>query len=391
MNGIDLNIGFMALVDSAPVIVAQELGFAKQEGLNLTLEKAPSWSTLRDMLALGRIEAAHMLAPVPIATSMGLSSGIKFDALAVLSVNGTVIGVSTDLAQRMRDNGYMFDFTDAENAGRALIAAATGKLRLGVPFPFSMHAELLYYWLNALGLPAPQSVEIHTVPPALMAEAIANGEIDAFCVGEPWGSIAVNNGVGELLIPGAAIWGFAPEKVLAARHDWVESEPELSKRLIRAVWRAGRWLDQPENHMTASEILARPQYVNVPAEVIDRALSGQIVINGRGDERHRDDFVVFHRGAAGFPWASQCAWIATQLASRLGLDRKSVGSSTRMIFRSDLYRAALVGEAADLPSASSKVEGLLNSRTPVSSESGKLYLEPGAFFDRRFFDPEKVE
>ena len=391
MNGIQLNVGFMALVDSAPIIIAQELGFAKQEGLELVLKKAPSWSTLRDMLVLGQIEAAQMLAPVPVAMSMGLGGATRLDALSILSTNGTVIGVSTALAEQMRANGYHFDFKNAESAGRALIAAATGKLRLGVPFPFSMHAELLYYWLNALGLPAPQSVEIHTVPPALMAEAIANGEIDAFCVGEPWGSIAVDNGVGELLIPGAAIWGFAPEKVLAARHEWVESEPELSSRLIRAIWRAGRWLDDPNNHLTASEILSRPEYINVPSEIIDRALSGHIVINGRGDERQLDNFVAFHRGAAGFPWASQASWIASQLATRLGLDKSAITKASNNIFRSDLYRIALSDESADLPTASSKVEGQLKTRTAVSSASGRLFLEADQFFDSRIFDPNTVD
>jgi len=220
MSATGLSVGFMPLVDAAPLIVAREMGFAREESIELELKRAPSWSGIRDMLAFGRVDAAHMLSPVPIALALGLGGGgAPLSAVSVLSVNGDAIGVSQAVANRLRDVGFAFDFADATAAGKALIAAAQGRLRIGVPFPFSMHAELLYYWLNALGLPAPQSVEIHTVPPPLMSDAIAAGDIDAFCVGEPWGSMAVENGLGELLLPGNAIWAFAPEKVLAVRTD----------------------------------------------------------------------------------------------------------------------------------------------------------------------------
>ncbi|MEE3099225.1 MAG: CmpA/NrtA family ABC transporter substrate-binding protein, partial [Pseudomonadota bacterium] len=215
-----VEVGFIPLVDCAPLVVAREMGFADEEGLDLSLRKANSWSAVRDRLALGALDAAHMLAPVPVAMSIGLGGRpAPLDALSVLSVNGDVVGVSPAVARRMRAGGAMPGFDDAEGVGRRLIGAVDGRLRLGVPFPFSMHAELLYYWLSALGLPAPQSVDIRTVPPSLMADAMQAGEIDAFCVGEPWGSIAVENGVGTLLLPGSAIWRFAPEKVLAVRSD----------------------------------------------------------------------------------------------------------------------------------------------------------------------------
>ena len=382
-----LQIGFIALVDAAPLIVAQELGFAAQEGLALTLTRAPSWSTLREMLAVGQIDAAHMLAPVPVATALGVGGvATRIDALAVLSVNGTMIGVSAALAERLRGRGYAFDFADATVAGRALIAAANGPLRIGVPFPFSMHAELIHYWLAALGEPMP-GISIHTVPPPLMAQALAAGEIDAFCVGEPWGSVAVEAGVGALLLPGTAIWAFAPEKVLAVRTDWAAGQPDLTARLIRAVWQAGKWLDDAQNHITAAEILARPAYLDVAAEIIERALSGRFVISDRGEERQTASFIAFHHGAAGFPWRSQAAWIGSQLAGRLGLDPATAAAAARAAFRSDLYRQALRGAGADLPGASEKAEGAVRHPLAVASESGKLFLRPDPFFDGRIFDP----
>ena len=381
---IALSIGFMPLVDAAPLIAASEMGFAREEGLDLRLERAPSWSTLRDMLAFGGVEAAHMLSPVPVAMALGLGGvSVPLSAVSVLAVNGDVIGVSRALAERMRAQGFGFDFSDAVAARAALRAAAGAGLRIGVPFPFSMHAELLHYWLSEPGAPA---IDIRTVPPPLMAEAIAAGEIDAFCVGEPWGSIAVETGVGELLLPGAAIWAFAPGKVLAVRSDWAASEEETLGRLMRAVWRAGRWLDRPGSRTTAAEILARREHLNLPAEVIDRALSGRLTISSRGDARRVEGFVEFHAGAASFPWRSQAAWIARRLAKRAGQDPQAATARARGVFRTDLYRRLLAGTGAEMPGASEKLEGTIEADTPAASESGRLVLRRDRFFDGRVFD-----
>lgn len=392
MKHTNLSIGFIPLVDAAPLIVAQEMGFAAEEGLRLNLRSAPSWSSLRDMLSFGQVDAAHMLSPVPVATAMGLGgSGVALEAVSVLSVNGNVVGVSSELAQKLHDVGHDFAFNNAEQAGRALIKAQSAQLRIGVPFPFSMHAELLYYWLTALGLPAPQSVDIRTVPPSLMADAIKAGEIDAFCVGEPWGSIAVENGVGSLLLPGNEIWRFAPEKVLATRAGWSEEEPGLSARLIRAIWRAGRWLSDPDSRVLAAELLSRADYLNLPLEVVDRALSGSFAISPMGDQRNVKGFVEFHKGVATFPWRSQAQWIAYQLASRTGLDRAEAMQNAKSVFRSDLHRNALAETGAEMPGASAKIEGAIDRITAVASESGRLFLQPDRFFDRRFFDPDAPE
>lgn len=388
MNGLPLKAGFIPLVDAAPLIAAHEIGFAEEEGLVLDLRKAPSWSTLRDMLALGQIEAAHMLSPVPVAAALGLGGvSARLEAISVLSVNGNVVGVSQALAERMRGAGYRFDFSDARAAGAALIAAANGRLRIGVPFPFSMHAELLYYWLGAMGLPAPQSLDVRTVPPPLMAKAMAADEIDAFCVGEPWGSIAVENGVGSLLLPGSAIWQFSPEKVLAVRNDWARDNQDMAGRLIRALWRAGRWLESTGNRELIADILSRKEYLNVSSEILERALTGQFVISTKGERRRRDGFVTFHDGAAGFPWRSQAAWIAHRLAERTGMDREAATKAAKEVFRTDLYRDALSGQIADLPGASEKLEGSIDAPTEVASASGTLILHPDSFFDRRVFDP----
>jgi ABC-type nitrate/sulfonate/bicarbonate transport system substrate-binding protein len=380
-----LRLGYVPLLDAAPLIIAEALGFAEEEGLSLDLHTAPSWAALRDMLAVGQVDAAQMLAPVPLAMALGLGRGpVRFEALCVLNLNGNVIGVSNALAAQMAGAGYGFDFTDARAAGRALLAAAP-LLRIGVPYAFSMHRELLLYWLAASGAVAGQ-LDFRTVPPPLMAEALRAGEIDLFCVGEPWGSVAVENGSGTLLLPTSALWARAPEKVLAVRAGWAEAEPALAGPLLRALWRAGRWLSQPENRLIAAELLTAQGRIEVSAEVVERALSGRIITAPDGREQHTPHLIEFFDGAAGFPWRSQAAWIGASLAARHGLDVAQASIAAADVFRSDLYRAHLRPAGAVLPGASEKLEGALATPTAVPAERGQLILPADRFFDARIFD-----
>lgn len=388
MSGRRIECGFIPLVDSAPLVIAKELGFAAAEGLDLVLSREASWSSVRDKLAFGRLDAAHMLAPVPIAMSMGIGGmPLGLDAVAVLSVNGNVVGVSNALAEKMRATLESAAFDDATTIGQALIAACDKPLSIGVPFPFSMHAELLYYWLSSLGLQAPQELSVHSIPPPNMADAISSGEIDAFCVGEPWGSIAVERGVAELVLPTCAIWRFAPEKVLAVRSGWAERETEMATSLMRAIWAAARWLSDPAHKMSAAEILSGEQYLNIPSEIVERTMEGRLIVSKSGKERRVDRFIEFFDGAATFPWRSQAAWIATRMAERMGIEREEAVATARACFRPDLYRANLNSIGADMPGASEKLEGTLVRRTPVASSTGEMFLGPDFFFDGRTFDP----
>lgn len=343
--------GYVPLTDCAPLVIAREMGFARDEGLDLDLRAAPSWSSLRDMLVFGQTDAAHMLSVLPVAGALGLG-GLRtpLDVLSVLSANGTVIGVSRRVAASLRECGHRFDFADAAAAGRALIALGR-PLRLGIPFPFSMHAELVYFWLGALGLATPQALDVRTVPPPLMAEAMGAAQIDAFCVGEPWGSEAVEAGTAELLLPGAAIWAFAPEKVLAVRGGWADAHPDTAGRLMRAVWRAGDWLSNPHNRITMTEILARSEYLDVAPEMLDRLPSGRLVIAPSGEQRGVAQGLVFGGGAANFPWRSQGAWIADRLARRNGHDAGAAMQAGAAVFRSDLYACHLAPAGARVPPA----------------------------------------
>lgn len=383
MNHRLLNCGYVPLVDSAPLIIAQTLGFADEEGIGLNLLRQPSWAALRDLLALGHLDAAHMLAPMPIAMSLGLSGPqVQIDALMVLSVNGTVIGASRALAGQMRAVGWQGGFLDALSTRQAVLAACDRPLRVGVPFPFSMHRLLFSYWVGS----DINRFELVTTPPHLMAAAVAAGDLDLFCVGEPWGSVAVESGTAELILPGAMIWQFAPEKVLAARRDYVQAQPEAIGALMRAMYRAAQWLDRAENHGLAAEILARSEYLDLPDEAIDRALTEEILPVLGGDPVAVPNFLRFSRGGANFPWRSQAAWIGTQIAKLHGLDPRDTAKAAAACFRPDCFRTHMAKIGADLPGASAKLEGAMPHKTAVASTRGQLILEPDAFFDGETFE-----
>ena len=359
-----VKLGFIPLVDAGPLIIARELGFAEEERLQIDLIAARSWSRLRDMLVFEQVEAAHMLSAVPVSTALGLGgAAARLEALMVLSMGGEMIGLSRGLAAEIRAAGPYPAFTDAPAAAAALSAARPGGLRIGVPFVFSMHAELLHLWLGAL-----PGLRLLTVPPSQMAEALAAGEIEAFCVGEPWGSFCVEQGAGELLLPGSAIWGRAPEKVLAVRAGWAEAHPETAGRLMRALWRACRWLGDPGNRMTASEILAREAYLDVSADLIERALSGNIITRPEGDAARADNFVLFHEYGVNYPWPEQADWIGRGLAQRVGLPA-ATAQAARAAFRGDLYALHMAGTGAEIPGSTatdSPGSGTAEAGTPFA-------------------------
>ncbi len=389
MSLTSLRLGYVPLTDAAPLIVAAELGFAAEEGLSLDLIRLQSWAQSRDMLGMGGIDAAHMLVPLPIAQALGLGPAYpRFELAMVLSVGGQAIAVSAALAEAMRAAGHGFGFGDPIAARQALASVVPGLLRVGVPFPFSTQAELVRRWLGGSDLA--NRMSIHTVPPPLMADALATGEVDAFCVGEPWASYAVERGVGALVLAGRSIWGSPPEKGLVLTRDFAEGRPEETGRLMRAVWRACRWLDVPENRTTAAELLSRPEYLNLPPELSERGLMDRLHVSALGEVRQYPGFIRFHSGAANFPWRSLAALFARRIAELHGLDEAAAMAEAVACFRTDLYRQHLRSAGADLPGASARIEGAMAHPTAVASEKGQMILGSDAFFDGETFEPPFV-
>ncbi|MGR3542647.1 MAG: ABC transporter substrate-binding protein [Hasllibacter sp.] len=367
--------GYVPLVDAAPVLVARALGFDADEGLRIEPSAQPSWAALRDLLALGHLEAAHILSPVPVAMRMGLG-GMEgaLDVLALLSVNGNTVGVSAGRSAAVRAEGWAGFDGDAAAAAPLLEG-----LRIGVPFAISTHALLLRYLMERTGRPAP---DLRAVPPPRMADALDAGEIDAFCVGEPWGSAAVDAGLAEIVLTGRDIWAAAPEKALAVPGG---ADPGLSAALIRALVRAGDWLARPANLTLAGEILTSGA-LTLPQPTVERALAGRIVPRRGAAPVAVPGLLRLGGGAAQFPWRSQGAWIGRRLALAHGGDPAAATRTGAAVFRSDLHRAALAGSGADLPSAGAKLEGALERAEPVASAGGRLAIGPDRFFDGAIFD-----
>ena len=384
-----ITCGFIPLVDVATLAAAKEIGFAAEEGLDLELQRENSWSNIRDKLALGLIDAAHMLAPMPIAMSLGLSR-LHSQVITpfVLSVNGNVVGVSRRLARRIETQRGSAFFDDPVQAGASLKSALEGRpLRVGVPWTFSMHALLVQYWLGRCGFDLGRDVTMTISPPAFMAETLAADEIDLFCGGEPWGSFAVENEVAELLLTGASIWSFAPEKTLGLPIKLVEERGDAVDALLRACWRAAQWASAPEHREPLAELLSAPGYLDQPAELIERSLRGVLTVSTQGEIRRTPRLLELFDGAAPFPWRSQAAWIADRYAAEHRLSHEDKANA-ESVFRPDLLRRALGPIYADLPSSSSKIEGSMSAPTEASSVFGTLTLGPDAFFDGAVFDPE---
>ncbi|MCU0832539.1 MAG: ABC transporter substrate-binding protein [Rhizobiaceae bacterium] len=397
MSGLhEISAAFLPLTDSAVLVAAAALGFAEAEGLRLALNRETSWANVRDRMAVGHFDVAHMLAPMPIAFNLGLCP-LKADVIApmALGLGGNAVTVSVMLHDAMQQASE-HRFSDAAAAGAALRhvvrarkAQGQPRLALAVVHPHSVHNLELRYWLAASGIAPDRDVEIVIVPPPLMADALAAGRIDGFCVGEPWNSVAVARGQGRIATVKAAIWRSSPEKVLGVRKDWAEAAPERLAALIRALYRAAQWCGDPAHHEELAALLARPEHVGVDVSLIRKGLDGRILALSGDAVPH---FFEPFGGAATFPWQSHALWLYSQMV-RWGMVSHGADNAAiaRRSYRPDLYRAALRPLGAALPGANAKVEGALTEPTSVGASGGQLVLGPDGFFDGTVFDPDLID
>jgi ABC-type nitrate/sulfonate/bicarbonate transport system substrate-binding protein len=391
-----LTIGFLPLVDACLPILASEHGFAAEEGLKLDFVRDVSWATVLDRLLYGHSDAAHLLAPLAIATTLGRGRPPQpLAAPFVLGLNGNAITLSPELARAVgAPDGSL---GDPRMIGEALAVearrrTATGaRLRFGVVHRYSSHNYMLRYWLAACGVAPDVDVEISTVAPPFVADALESGEIDGTCVGEPWNSVSVERGVGRIVLTTAQVWRRGVEKVLAMRQSRLDERRDAVEALIRAMRKAGTHFVDPANWQENAEILAGPRYLDASATLILRAISDRLVLDHGAAPIHYPDFMFQHREAANFPWNSQAAWLYTQMVRWDGLPfRQADAATAASVFRPDVYRSALAETGDVLPGASSKVEGSLDAKTAVSSQQGTMVLEGNRFFDGRTFDPDDL-
>ncbi|WP_167531304.1 MULTISPECIES: CmpA/NrtA family ABC transporter substrate-binding protein [unclassified Mesorhizobium] len=393
-----ITAGFMPLFDSAVLVAAGELGFAAREGIDLALHRETSWANIRDRIAIGHFDLAHMLGPMPLACNLGLTPLASETIVPFsLGLGGNCVTISNAVWAGMAAHGAVPDL-DPARAGAALGAfirerAAAGReaLRFAVVHPHSGHNYELRYWLAACGIDPERQIEIVIVPPPFMADALATGRIDGYCVGEPWNSAAVAAGTGHIVTVKALLWRNSPEKVIGARKAWAEQNPEALAALLRALHHSARWCQDPANRAELAALMAQPGFLGQEAAVQMPILTGHLQLGG-GAQRAVEDFFVPFDKAANFPWKSHALWFYTQMVrwGHVAHTPENLAIA-RDCYRPDLYRSALKPLGVALPGANAKVEGALKVATPVGSAGASLVLGPDGFFNGQIFDPDEID
>lgn len=391
-----LTVGFIPLTDCAPIVIAQELGYFGVEGLNVALSREASWATLRDKVTLGILDAAHMLAPVPLAATLGLSGFARPMVTALsLGINGNAITVSNTLFSRMLEADFNAA-VDPANSSVALKKVIDTDRREGrepmtfaMVFPFSMHNYELRYWLACGGIDPDRDVKLVVVPPPQMVANLRAGTIDGCCVGEPWNLLASAEKVGRTVITGSRIWSGKPEKVLAVSREWADRNPLTHRALLRALIRAARWLDDPLNSPHAAAILAAPGNIGVDADLIAASLpQATAAPNREGVGGRMINPSCFFASAATFPWRSQAMWIITQMMRWGQLQAKAdIAALAASVYDVDLYRAVAGELGIALPTIDTRIEGAHRQAWVLEAATQPIAMGSDRFIDARQFDP----
>ena len=340
-----IKVGFIPIIDCAPIVLAEELGAYERQGLEVEIRREVSWANVRDKLALGKLDASHILAPLPLALTLGIDSvSVPVVNAMTLQVNGNALTLSNGLWREMEDAAPELVKAGRPLDARAIAAvvarrAASGAkpLVLASVFPYSPQNYMTRLWLSSAGIDPDRDVRMAVVPPPHTVAYLSGGAIDGYCVGEPWNQQSEALGIGRIAITGPDIWRGMPEKVLGCTESWAANNPNTLRALIRALIEACLWLDEPANRPEAARILSSPRYLNMPAEVMSRTLD-------------LPGFHVFQRNAANFPWRSHADWFLAQMMrwkqAPADTDIKAVADR---VYRTDIYRAAAREMGVDCP------------------------------------------
>ena len=361
----DLKFGFIKLTDMAPLAIAYEKGYFEDEGLYVSLEAQANWKVLLDRVIDGELDGAHMLAGQPLGATIGFGTRADIITAFSMDLNGNAITVSNDIWRQMKPhvplgaNGKPAHPIKADYLKPVVdqYRAAGKPFNMGMVFPVSTHNYELRYWLAAGGIhPGYYSgtditgqidadVLLSVTPPPQMPATLEAGTIYGYCVGEPWNQQAVFKGIGVPLITDYEIWKDNPEKVFGVSAAWAEKYPNTHRAVIKALIRAGRWLDENNNanRAEAVEILARSEYVGADYAVIANSMTGAFEYE-KGDKRSLPDFNVFYRYFATYPYYSDAIWYLTQMRRWGQISEQKPDSwyhqIARKVYRPDIYLAA---------------------------------------------------
>ncbi|MBU2327108.1 MAG: ABC transporter substrate-binding protein [Alphaproteobacteria bacterium] len=374
-----VKLGYIALTDAAPLIIAKEKGLFDKFGLTeVEILKQASWGATRDNLVLGGgsngIDGAHILTPMPYLISAGTVTQnnvpVPMSILARLNLDSQGISVSKEYTE----TGVQLDASKLRDAFAAKKAAG-GEVKVAMTFPGGTHDLWLRYWLAAGGIDPDKDVSTIVVPPPQMVANMKVGNMDAFCVGEPWNEQLVNQGIGFTACTTSELWKGHPEKALGLRSDWIEQNPIAAKALLMAVMEAQMWADSMDNKEEMSAILGKRQWFNVPPKDVAGRLKGTI---NYGNDRVVDNSgleMKFWKEHASYPFKSHDAWFLTENVrwGKLAPDT-DIKALVDKVNREDIWRDA----AKDL--------GVADADIPASTSRG-----PETFFDGKVFDPENPQ
>ena len=331
-----IKVGFIPIIDCAAIVLAEELGAYERQGLEVEIRREVSWANVRDKLALGVLDASHILAPLPLALTLGIDSvSVPMINAMTLQVNGNGLTLSAKLWHEMEEVAPELAGAGTPLDARAIAAvvarrkaAAAAPIVLASVFPYSVQNYMLRLWLSSGGVDPDRDVCLTVVPPPHTVAYMSGGVIDGYCVGEPWNQRAQALGIGRIALTGPDIWRGMPEKVLGTTEAWANRHPNTLLALVKALIEACLWLDEPSNRAEAARILSSPRYLNTPGEVISRTLE-------------LPGFHVFQRYAANFPWRSHADWFLAQMVlwKQASPDIDIKGTADR-VYRTDIYRAA---------------------------------------------------
>ena len=364
-----LKFGFIKLTDCAPLVIAKEKGYFEDEGLQAEVVAQPNWKTLLDNVINGELDGAHMLSGQPIAATIGIGTKAPIVTAYTMDLNGNGITVSNAIWEQMQANDESLKSPTPPHPIKATslkpvveqMLAEGKKLQMAVVFPVSTHNYELRYWLASAGIhPGMYSeadtggrtdaqVELSVTPPPMMPATLEAGNIQGYCVGEPWNQQAVAKGIGVPVATNYDIYKNKAEKVFGVTKQWADENPNTHVAVVKALIRAGKWLDETDasgqlvNREEACRILSRADYVGADFDVIRNSMTGYFYFQ-KTDKREMPDFNVFFKYQCSYPWYSDGIWFLTQMR-RWGQISEAMpaewyAATAKNIYRPDVYREA---------------------------------------------------
>ena len=350
----EVRIGFIPLTDCASVVMASVMKFDEKHGIKIIASKESSWAAVRDKLVNGELDAAHVLYGLVYGVHLGVS-GPKKDMAVLMTLNNN--GQAITLSKKLADKGAV------DGAGLAkLMAAEKREYTFAQTFPTGTQAMWLYYWLAANGINPMKDAKVITVPPPQMVANMRIGNMDGFCVGEPWNHRAIIDGIGVTAVTTQEVWKDHPEKVLGTTAEFVKKYPNTARAVTAAILEAGRWIDSGlQNKNKMAETIAEKSYVNTSVDAINQRILGRYQ-NGMGktwDDPNHMKF--FNEGTVNFPYLTDGMWFLTQ-HKRWGLlkDHPDYLAVAKQINQIDIYKQAATASKTPLPKDAMRTSKLID-------------------------------